>query len=98
METALRTTHGTARPGRNAEGDRDDPRSGRLPAAEAGDPVYGRNRAAVAPRTGAEAARATPEGGVRPVIGRGVVARAGADPGLVAVHVARLAKERLAPL
>ncbi len=81
--------------GRDAEGDRDDPRPGRLPAAEASAPVHGRDGATVAPRAGAEAARAASDGGGRPVVGRGVVARSGADPGLIAAHVARLAKEGL---
>src|SRR3954453_2170016 len=81
MEIDLVPACGPARPGRDARRDRHDPRPGRLSAAEEGDPVHGRDRTTVAPRTGAEAARAAPGGGGRPGVGRGVVARPGADPG-----------------
>src|SRR3954469_9543269 len=95
MGVTFGSTRGAARTRRDAEGDRDDPRPGWLSAAEAGDPVHRRDGATVAPRTGAEAARAAPDGCGRPVVGRGVVARTGADPGLITAHLARLAEERL---
>ena len=49
---------GAARPRGGAEGDRDGPRPGRVPAAEAGVPVHGRDGAAVAARARVAAARA----------------------------------------
>src|SRR5271166_7213613 len=44
---------------------------------------------------GAKAACTAPDGSGRPVVGRSVVARASAGPGLIAEHFTRLAKERL---
>ena len=61
MEDAFMSTRGPARPGRDAQRDRDDPRPGGLSAAQEGDPVHGRDRTTVAPRAGAEAARAAPQ-------------------------------------
>src|SRR5271166_7073616 len=86
MAITFGSTRSTPRTWREAEGDRDDPRPGWLSAAEAGDPIHRRDCATVAPRTGAKAACTAPDGSGRPVVGRSVVARASAGPGLIAEH------------
>ena len=89
---------GAARPRGGAEGDRGDPRSGGVPAAEAGVRVHGRDGQAVAARAGiatARLARVVVRRG--PVRGGTMVARPGTIPGPLAAHAARLAEEGLAP-
>src|SRR6476469_161364 len=95
MEAAFGSTRGAAWSRGDAGRHRDDPRPGRLSAAEARDPIHGRDCTTAAPRDGAEAARAAPDGRGHPVVGRSVVARPGSHPCLIAVHAARLAEEGL---
>src|SRR5512135_1668801 len=96
MAGVVGPARGASRPRGDTEGDRGGPRPGRVPAAEAGVPVHGRDGAALAARARATAAGAAVRGERRFAVPQRVVApRPGAGPGPLPAHAPRVAEEGL---